>query len=327
MIRSFLKENRGGIGVYFVCTLLSFGIFWLYRLPMGAALYPTVLCTLILCGYMGYRYYLFRKKQAQLAHLSFLPDDLLSEIGRYDTMEDQEYGRIIERIENLRVQERVQYESSLSDSMDYYSAWVHQIKTPISSMKLKLEQEDSPLSRSLSEDLFRIEQYVGMVLTYQRLQSDTTDYVFREHSLEKIVKGAVRKFAGQFIGKGIRLELSLDDRTVVTDDKWFSFVLEQVLSNALKYTREGSISIYLEEPFHLCIRDTGIGIAPEDLPRIFEKGYTGENGRVEKSASGLGLYLCRQICGKLGIIISACSVPGEGTLIDLDLEQKHTFHE
>ena len=327
MIRSFLKENRGGIGVYFVCTLLSFGIFWLYRLPLGTVLYPTALCTLILCGYMGYRYNLFRKKQAQLAHLSFLPDDLLSEIGRYDTMEDQEYGRIIERIEGLRVQERVRYEASVSDSMDYYSAWVHQIKTPISSMKLKLEQEDSPLSRSLSEDLFRIEQYVGMVLTYQRLQSDTTDYVFREHSLEKIVKGAVRKFAGQFIGKGIRLELSLDDRTVVTDDKWLSFVLEQVLSNALKYTREGSISIYMEEPFHLCIRDTGIGIAPEDLPRIFEKGYTGENGRVEKSASGLGLYLCRQICGNLGIVISARSVPGEGTLIDLDLEQKHTFHE
>ena len=327
MIRSFLKENRGGIGVYFVCTLLSFGIFWLYRLPLGTVLYPTALCTLILCGFMGYRYYLYQKKQEHLAHLMFLPDDLLSETERYDTMEDREYGRIIERIERLRVQERVRYESSVSDSMDYYSAWVHQIKTPISSMKLKLEQEDSPLSRSLSEDLFRIEQYVGMVLTYQRLQSDTTDYVFREHSLEKIVKGAVRKFAGQFIGKGIRLELSLDDRTVVTDDKWLSFVLEQVLSNALKYTREGSISIYMEEPFHLCIRDTGIGIAPEDLPRIFEKGYTGENGRVEKSASGLGLYLCRQICGNLGIVISARSVPGEGTLIDLDLEQKHTFHE
>lgn len=183
------------------------------------------------------------------------------------------------------------------------------------------------MSRSLTEDLFRIEQYVGMVLTYQRLKSDTTDYMIREYSLEKIVKAVVRKFAGQFIGKGLKLNLTLDDRTIVTDEKWFSFVLEQVLSNALKYTREGSISLYLEEPFRLCIRDTGMGITAEDLPRIFEKGYTGENGRVEKSSSGLGLYLCKQICNNLGIDISARSKLGEGTVIVLDLEQKHTFHE
>ena len=99
------------------------------------------------------------------------------------------------------------------------------------------------------------------------------------------------------------------------------------MKRPLKYTREGSISIYLEEPYVLCIRDTGIGIAPEDLPRIFEKGYTGENGRVEKSASGLGLYLCKAVCGKLGFDISASSEPGVGTVIRLNLEQKQSVYE
>ena len=108
----------------------------------------------------------------------------------------------------------------------------------------------------------------------------------------------------------------------MTDEKWLRFVVEQVLSNALKYTREGSISIYLEAPRTLVIRDTGIGIAPEDLPRIFEKGFTGYNGRSDQKASGLGLYLCRRVCAKLGHTITAESVPDQGTAIRIGLEQQ-----
>ena len=150
--------------------------------------------------------------------------------------------------------------------------------------------------------------------------------LFRECRVDKIVKSAIRKFAAQFIRKGIRLEYTPIDACVVTDEKWLIFVVEQLLSNALKYTPRGTVTIYWENEC-LCIRDTGIGIAPEDLPRIFDRGYTGDTGRSDKKATGLGLYLCRRICKNLGHGISAESTPGKGTLIRLDLSRRETVFE
>lgn len=326
-MKQYLREHRGEFIGLFLCALTFFIVFGLYHLPLDAVLYPTFLCLggILVCHFLQYRRQ--KAKRRELERLKNLPDDLLEALDRFEDGQDAAYREIVKALYDRENARRAGYEAQIADSMDYYSAWVHQIKTPIASMRLKLEQEDSVLSRTLSEELLRIEQYVGMVLTYQRLQSDSTDYVFREYSLEKNVKGVVRRFAGQFIGRGIRLELNVSADTIVTDDKWLTFVLEQIISNSIKYTREGAISIDTEEPSVLCIRDTGIGIAPEDLPRIFEKGYTGENGRVEKSASGLGLYLCREICGRLGIGITACSVPGEGTTIRLKLPREQFVFE
>lgn len=211
--------------------------------------------------------------------------------------------------------------------MDYYTTWVHQIKTPIASMRLLLEKEDSPVSRQLSEELFRVEQYVQMVMTYQRLDSDSTDYVFRQTDVDAVVRGAIRKFAPQFISKGIRLDYVPRQALVVTDEKWLSFVIEQLLSNAIKYTPAGCITIRFQDNNDLTITDTGIGIAPEDLPRIFERGYTGYNGRTDKRASGLGLYLCRRICDALGHGISIRSTPGVGTTVTISLSQKEQIFE
>lgn len=146
-------------------------------------------------------------------------------------------------------------------------------------------------------------------------------YVFRECDLDEIVKDAVKKFSAEFIGRKLRLVYAPLHTAVVTDEKWLSFVIEQVLSNALKYTPSGSITISLVGEKTLRIQDTGIGIAPSDLPRIFENGYTGFNGRLDKRASGLGLYLCRRVCTQLGHSITASSVIGEGTAIDIDLSQ------
>jgi len=213
------------------------------------------------------------------------------------------------------------------EMIDYYTLWAHQIKTPIASMRLTLQNEDSPLARKLMAELFHIEQYVEMVLVFLRLDSKTTDYLFREYSLDEIIRQAVKKFAGEFIGRKLKLEYEPVDVKVVTDEKWLSFVIEQVLSNALKYTPSGKITISMEKDRVLCIRDTGMGIAPEDLPRIFEKGYTGYLGRQDKRASGIGLYLCKRICRNLGHGILAESVPGQGTAIRIDLSQRQTRYE
>ena len=208
-----------------------------------------------------------------------------------------------------------------TDMVEYYTVWAHQIKTPIASMRLALQKEDSAEARKLLYELRRIEQYVEMVLVFIRLDSNSSDYVLKAQPVDPLVKQAIRRFAPDFIGKKLKMSYEPSELCAVTDEKWLVFVLEQLLSNALKYTRTGGIRVYFPEPKVLCIEDSGIGIAPEDLPRIFEKGYTGGNGRVDRQASGLGLYLCRQICTRLHIGLSAQSQVDVGTKVFLDFAQ------
>ena len=220
--------------------------------------------------------------------------------------------------EKQRLQEHS--DARYSDMVEYYTLWAHQIKTPIAAMGLLLQREDGPQQAQLQTELQRIEQYVEMVLCYLRLDADSTDYMLRAYELDGIVRQAVRRYAGQFIQKKIKLEYEPLNCQVLTDEKWLLFVIDQVLSNALKYTPSGSISITLEPEKTLCIRDTGIGIAPEDLPRVFEKGFTGYNGRRDKRASGIGMYLSRRVMENLGHRLTIDSTLGEGTVVRLDLE-------
>ena len=161
-----------------------------------------------------------------------------------------------------------------------------------------------------------------MVLCYFRLDSPSSDFVLKYCSLNEIIRQSIRKFAGQFIQKKLRLIYEPTDRQVLTDEKWLSFVLDQLLSNALKYTSTGGITISVDENLVLSISDTGIGIAPEDLPRIFERSYTGYNGRAEKSSTGLGLYLCRKILLRLSHPITVSSEVGKGSTFSIDLSRQ-----
>ena len=190
-------------------------------------------------------------------------------------------------------------------------------------MRLTLEGSDSPESRKLSAELGRIERYVEMALVYLRLDSESSDYVIREFELDPFIRRSVKKFAGEFISKRLSLELEPSGASVVSDEKWLAFVVEQVLSNSLKYTREGSVRIYLAEPKTLCIRDTGIGIAPEHLDRVFERFY-----RVDKSHSkasggtGLGLSIVRTLAERNGATVGVESCPGRGSRFTVCFEQK-----
>ena len=235
---------------------------------------------------------------------------------------EAQYQALVRALDADRRAQLTRSQQGYQELVEYYTVWAHQIKTPIAAMRLRLQSEDSDSSRRLLTDLGRIEQYVEMVLTYLRLEGEGTDYVFREAKLDDIVRPALRRFAGEFIARRLTLDYTPTDVRVFTDEKWLSFVIEQVLSNALKYTPQGGVSVYVEEPKTLCIRDTGIGIAPEDLPRVFERGYTGLQGRADKRASGIGLYLCRRICRNLGHTITAESRPGEGTTVRIKLEEK-----
>lgn len=317
----YWKQRRMGIGIFLLFCAVFLVTFMLYDLPWQAVGYPALICAVLGVLFLLLDIRRAYRKHETLQRLQSLSSALMESFPEVNTQDDADYQQIMALLREEQRHLEARMDRRYADMVDYYTIWAHQIKTPIASMRLTLQNEDSDLSRRLSEDLFRIEQYVEMVLCYLRLDAESTDYTIQEYDLDGIIRQAVRKFAAQFIHRKIRLEYQPVNVRVVTDEKWLLFVLEQLLSNALKYTPSGVITIGLEEPKTLCIRDTGIGIAPEDLPRIFEKGYTGYNGRNDKKASGIGLYLCRRICRNLGHTITANSSLDSGTVIRLDLEQ------
>ena len=319
----YIKSHRKAIAVFFTFCAVFAGVFALYDLPSAAIGYAAAICAfmgavVILLDY-GAFYKKHKRLQALVHEITVTADHLPVSRGPLE----EDYQAIIRTlyVDKLRLTD--QMNGRYTDLVEYYTVWAHQIKTPIAAMRLLLQtgSEDTAQNRELYEELQRIEQYVEMVLCYLRLDANSTDYVIKEYELDGIVRQAVRGYASQFIRRKIKLEYEPLSCRVLTDEKWLLFVVEQVLSNALKYTRSGGlVSIVMEEPKLLCIRDTGIGIAPEDLPRIFEKGYTGYNGRDDKKASGIGLYLCRRICENLGHKITAASAVGNGTVIRIDLK-------
>ena len=317
----YLKQRRRIwiVGAVF-CVIFAVS-FLLYHLPIGAVIYPTLLCAALGILIMVFDFLRVKREHEALSSIRSMTDVIADSLPKLDGIKDEDYQQILRLLSEEHNSFLTQTNRKYSDMIDYYTVWAHQIKTPIASMRLHLQNEDSALSRTLSSDLRRIEQYVEMVLTFLRLNSESTDYVIKEYDLDKIIKGAVRKFSADFIRRKLSLVYEPVNTTVITDEKWLSFVIEQVLSNALKYTPTGSITITLENEKTLRIRDTGIGIAPEDLPRIFENGYTGYNGRTDKKASGIGLYLCKRICNNLGHTITAQSIVDVGTIIDIDLAQ------
>lgn len=316
----YLSLRKRAFGIFALFCAVFLAAFFLYRLPWKAVAYPAVLCASIGIVICAVDYSRLSRKRRSLAQAADAEHVAPENLPNPENVIEEDYHRVIARVqEEQRVSENAMH-TRCEDLSDYYTAWAHQIKTPIASMRLQLQNEDSQLSRSLKSELLRVEQYVDMALIYLKLDSHSADYVIRAHDLDGIVRKSVRRFSGDFIQRRLRLDYAPLNRTVVTDEKWLGFVLEQILSNALKYTREGAVSIYMEGD-DLCVRDTGIGIAAEDLPRIFERGYTGINGRSDARASGIGLYLCREICSRLGHGISAESVVGAGTVIRLRLAQ------
>ena len=317
----YLKQRRRIwiVGAVF-CVIFAVS-FLLYHLPIGAVIYPTLLCAALGILIMFFDFLRVKREHEALSSIRSMTDVIAESLPKIDGIKDEDYQQILHLLSEEHNHYCTQTNRKYADMIDYYTVWAHQIKTPIASMRLHLQNEDSALSRKLTSDLHRIEQYVEMVLTFLRLNSESTDYVIKEYDLDKIIKSAVRKFSADFIGRKLSLVYEPVNTTVITDEKWLSFVIEQVLSNALKYTPAGSITITLENEKTLRIRDTGIGIASEDLPRVFENGYTGYNGRADKKASGIGLYLCKRICNNLGHTIIARSIVDVGTTIDIDFTQ------
>ncbi|MGI6021201.1 MAG: sensor histidine kinase [Lachnospiraceae bacterium] len=323
----YLKEKRRGFFLFLGFAAVFAVSFLLFRVPLPVVLYPTVLCAIIGILCMISDFLRFRRLHISLEDAAKRPSFLLGDLNPGDSVIGNDYCEVIGAVCEENRQAKADASKKYDDMINYYTLWAHQIKTPISSMRIALQNEDSSVSRKLRTDLGRIERYVEMVLTYIRIDGDSNDFCFGEYCVDDIVRPVVRKFAGDFIGKRLTLNYSGISEKVLTDEKWLGFVLEQLISNAVKYTEAGSISIFMTEDKKLCIKDTGIGIRPEDLPRIFESGYTGFNGRWDKKASGIGLNLCRRICDMLGHELSVKSREGAGSEFFIDLGRRKTVYE
>ncbi|MDE7294776.1 MAG: sensor histidine kinase [Oscillospiraceae bacterium] len=299
---------------------ICFGIvFALYSLPVKAVLYGMAVSGFFLIILGAADFCSFAKKHSALVKMRdeiIYSDEFLPTPGKGI---EEDYDTLIRLLHSCLKESENRLSSTVSEMTDCYTLWAHQIKTPIAAMGLILQRgelsEDD--SGELREELDRVEHYVQMALCFVRLSSESSDFVIKEYSLDDIVKQGAGRFYSQLIRRRLTLSVRETGLRVITDEKWLVFVIEQVMSNAVKYTRSGGIEIYAEGSV-LCIKDSGGGVAPEDLPRIFEKGFTGEGGRLDKKASGVGLYLCQKICCKLNHHIWAENSDG-GLIIKISL--------
>lgn len=315
----YIKKIRYALIWSVLCAGTFFLIFLLEGIPWSVVAYPAMLCLIFGVLFVIAGYFRFRRKTGYLEQLMQTDGPYRESLPLPEDEIEAEYQRLLQKEEEEQKRERADWEQSGQDMKDYYATWVHQIKAPIAVMNVLLQQEDTEENQNLKAELFRVEQYVEMALCYVRLDSESSDLVVAEYPLDEIVRKAVRKYAGQFIRKRIRLVYEGTEQKVLTDEKWLSFILEQLLSNAVKYTQKGSVTITVSMDQKLTVTDTGIGIAAEDLPRIFEKGYTGYNGRMERKSTGIGLYLSQKAAKKLGHRITVTSRPGEGSSFTIDL--------
>lgn len=302
--RKFLSENIGLLLMAPVFLLLMFIVSNLYQLPAEYAFYLTSIFLILWVTTLCMQYRGFRKRTEQYEK---------------ESREKQESNS----------KESRQWEE-LQEKQDFFALWAHQIKTPIAALNLLLQGEKQDVA-ACRQELFKIESYVEMALNYLRFEEMSNDLVLERNSLEQLVRQVVKKYAAIFIYNHISIQLEHLDYTVLTDEKWFCFVLEQILSNALKYTEKGgTIQIFTKQESNqlwLVIADNGIGIWEEDLPRVFERGFTGYNGRADKKSTGIGLYLCKKVMGRLRHQIRIESKVGVGTQVFLGLAREELHPE
>lgn len=317
----FIKRYISAAVLFLVFAAVFAAVFSLYDLHAEAVLYASLLCASVGAVFIVAKFIGFRRRYIIRRRLIDEVGMIVLDLPEPKTPEEEQYCEVIAMLRERCGELQGKYETDRTKMLDYFTTWVHQIKIPISVMQITLEQESSEESAQLGAELMRISQYVEMVLYYFRLEDEGSDLVARRVNVDDVIRQNVRKYAPVFIRRRLRLQYDGTQLFAVTDEKWLGFIIEQLLSNALKYTDKGSISVSVEG-MCISVQDTGIGIAAQDLPRIFERGYTGLNGRVNDKSTGLGLYLVKKACRRIGAAIDVQSEVGKGTRVSVTLPEK-----
>lgn len=222
------------------------------------------------------------------------------------------------------------YRDMQTEYREYIETWVHEVKTPIASSKLIIDNNDNPAMKAIDYELKKIEGYVEQVLYYSRSNHVSKDFIVRKVSLKSVVANVIKRNSRDFINKKIAINIDDVEGTVFSDAKWLEFIIHQIIGNSIKYGKsgDGKVTVYSTKDIHnivLTIEDNGIGIIDRDLSRVWENGFTGENGRLFSRSTGIGLYLCKSLCAKLGLGISLTSQAGAGTKVSIRFPMKEAL--
>lgn len=325
LITSFFKAMRPQFILYSGMLLFFSAVYWLGQLPLDLLFYTIELTAFLFLLYLLAQLYRYAKRYEMLHGIQKDNIDLENHLPKNIDPADEWYQeKILSLVAQLRETEQ-RFSEKNSEQLEYFTLWLHQIKTPIAAISLLMQsQPKQPLTKQVKQELLRLEDYTHMALNYLKIEESGTDLDFIEIDLDDIIKKTIKKYSIIFIYNHISLEYEDTRASVLTDGKWLQILLEQILSNSLKYTTGGTIKIYLdpEKPETLVIEDNGMGIRAEDLPRIFEKGYSGLNGRLHEKSTGLGLFLSQKIVQRLGHQLTIESVLGEGTKVFINLARK-----
>lgn len=287
-LKDFLKSQNHIIGLFFLFALSFFVIFILSEFPLDKLFLGIEITGFLLLIYLSIQYSKYKKE------VSF----------------KEKYENLLDENNKLRST----YINEKNDLEEYFLLWTHQIKTPITVANLILNKKSGPDVKKLKEEMFYIEEYTNMAINYIKLADRATDMDIEKVVLDKVIKTLLKKYSLIFINKRISLDYEDTNVEVIADSKLLSIMIEQILSNALKYTEKGNITISFDkERNSLSIKDTGIGIRDEDLVKIFDRGYSGFNGRVNHKSSGLGLFLVREISKILKLRVEVKSKLGQGS--------------
>ena len=246
LLKIYIREHLKVTMVFLLFSVMLAVSFRLYRLPVAAVAYPAALCGAAGFAVLVLDYIKALKKHGEMCRIAAMSREAAEMLPPAESIAEDDMRQLVLNLDEELRKAETAANKTFSDTVDYYTMWAHQIKTPIASMKLRLQNEDSDISRKLSLDLFKIEQYVEMVMMFLKLEERSRDYVFKKYDLDSIIRETLRKFSGEFIMRKLNLAYEPSEVKVLTDEKWLSFVIEQVISNALKYTPEGSISIKLK---------------------------------------------------------------------------------
>ena len=314
----YLREHVKWLMLYVFCIFIMGFIMIGNDIALSELAYGVAVTGFSLFVVMGCDLVIYIRKQSRLQKMDSYIENIMEYLDEPKTLEEERYQQLICRLEEEKVKNQNEVTAKMTDLREYYTMWVHQIKTPIAALRLLLQEKEGEIDTAEEQnELFRIEQYVEMALQYMRLDSESTDFILKQLELDDVIKEAIHKYARLFVRKKVKLQYDQVDARVISDEKWLVFVVEQILSNAIKYAAGGIVSIYMQDKRTLVIEDDGIGIRAEDLPRVMEKGYTGYNGHIHKRSTGIGLYLCHRIMKKMNHEIRIESEEGQGTRVVL----------
>lgn len=324
-IIEFLKDKGVFLAVNLIAffiiaaVMISFDVTFMLIFIMGCIWFVPLL-TYMMIDYINYRRY-FNNIEKMLNNLD--KKYLLPEVIEEEDFLIGERINDIFRILSRDMHENVKYYRNIQEEYrEYIETWVHEIKTPIASAKLLIENNNNEVTRKIDMQIDKIENFVEQVLYYSRSDEVGKDFIIKEINLNEIVKKVIKRNFKDFISKKIKLQLEPIDETVFSDTKWIEFILNQILGNSIKYSKAEGILIKIEAKsinnfVVLTIEDNGVGIIDRDIERVFDKGFTGENGRKFGKSTGMGLYLCKKLCDKLSLGLKIQSEEGKGTKVSI----------